>query len=303
MRRWIWVAVLAALTMLLAAACGVEEEVPADTPGAEVTAEETVVEHGPSEVILATTTSTYDSGLLDVLVPLFEEETGYNVKIIAVGTGQALAMAERGDADVLLVHAPSSEKVLVDSGAAINRMLVMHNDFIIVGSSDDAAAIAGMTSAVDALAAIYEAGATFISRGDDSGTHKRELSLWEEATLEPEGESWYEQSGQGMGATLQIANQKEAYTLSDRGTYLAQSENLDLVVRVEDDPLLLNVYSVMQVNPDEFDLVNGPGGEAFAEFMVSETAQEVIRDFGVEEFGEPLFIPDADKTYEDLGLE
>jgi tungstate transport system substrate-binding protein len=298
-----WVGVLAAVTMLLAVACGDDEEAPAETPGAEATAEETVVERGPSEVILATTTSTYDSGLLDVLVPLFEEESGYNVKIIAVGTGQALTMGERGDADVLLVHAPSSEKELVDSGAAINRMLVMHNDFVILGSEGDPAAIAGMTSAVDALAAIFEAGATFVSRGDDSGTNKRELSLWEEAALDPEGESWYEQSGQGMGATLQIANQKEAYTLSDRGTYLAQSENLDLVVLVEGDPLLLNVYSVMQVNPEGFDLVNGPGGEAFAQFMISETAQEVIRDVGVEEFGEPLFIPDADKTYEDLGPE
>jgi tungstate transport system substrate-binding protein len=302
-RHWMWVAALVALTMLLSGACGDEEEAPAETPGAEVTAEETVVERGPSEVILATTTSTYDSGLLDVLVPRFEDETGSTMKIIAVGTGQALAMGERGDADVLLVHAPSSEKELVDSDAAINRMLVMHNDFVIVGPEDDPAAIAGMTSAVEALTTVYEAGAAFIGRGDDSGTHKRELSLWEEAALDPEGESWYAQSGQGMGATLQIANQKQAYTLSDRGTYLAQSENLDLVVLVEGDPLLLNVYSVMQVNPEMFDLVNGPGGEAFAEFMVSETTQEVIRDFGVEEFGEPLFIPDADKTYEDLGLE
>ncbi len=303
MRRWMWVALVAAVTMLLAVACGDDEGTPVETPGGEATAAETAVEHGPSDVILATTTSTQDSGLLDVLVPLFEDETGYNVKVIAVGTGQALAMGERGDADVLLVHAPDSEKELVDSGAAINRMLVMHNDFVIVGPEDDPAGVAGMTSAVDALAAIYEAGATFISRGDDSGTNKRELSLWEEAALDPEGESWYEQSGQGMGATLQIANQKEAYTLSDRGTFLAQSENLDLVVLVEGDPLLLNVYSVMQVNPDMFDLVNGPGGQAFAEFMVSETAQEAIRDFGVDEFGEPLFIPDADKTYEDLGLE
>jgi tungstate transport system substrate-binding protein len=280
LRPWVWLGALAVLAMLLAAACG-----------------------GEDEFILATTTSTQDSGLLDVLVPEFEEESGYDVKIIAVGTGEALAMGERGDADVLLVHAPSSEKPLVESGAAIDRRLVMHNDFIIVGPENDPAGVEGMTSAVEAFAAIYDAGATFISRGDDSGTHKREVSLWEEAGLDPEGESWYEQSGQGMGATLQIANQKDAYTLSDRGTYLAQKKNLDLVVLVEGDPLLLNVYSVMQVNPERFDLVNGPGGQAFAEFMVSDGAQEIIRDFGVEEFGQPLFIPDADKTYAELGLE
>jgi tungstate transport system substrate-binding protein len=294
-------------------ACGREEGAPvktpevqataAQTPQAEATEAGTPGEHGPTEVILATTTSTYDSGLLDVLVPEFEKGTDYNVKVIAVGTGQALAMGGRGDADALLVHAPSSEKELVDSGAAINRRLVMHNDFVIVGPEDDPAGIEGMTLAAEALAAIHDAGATFISRGDDSGTHKREMSLWNGAGLDPEGQSWYEQSGQGMGATLQIANQKDAYTLSDRGTYLAQSKNLNLVVLVEGDPLLLNVYSVMQVNPERFDLVNGPGGEAFVEFMISEKVQEIIRDFRVEEFGEPLFIPDADKTYEELGLE
>lgn len=303
MRRWVSVAALAVLSTLVAGACGDDEEATRQTPQGEATATETPEERGPKDIILATTTSTYDSGLLDVLVPGFEKESDYNVKVIAVGTGEALAMGERGDADVLLVHAPSSEKPLVESGAAIDRRLVMHNDFIIVGPESDPAGIQGMTSASDALAAVYDAGATFISRGDDSGTHKREVSLWEEAALEPEGRSWYGQSGQGMGATLQIANQKDAYTLSDRGTYLSQSENLDLVVLVEGDPLLLNVYSVMQVNPDRFDLVNGPGGKAFADFMVSDAAQGIIRDFGVEEFGQPLFIPDADKTYAELGLD
>jgi tungstate transport system substrate-binding protein len=313
MRRWAWIGAVMVLAMLVAVGCGEEEEAApqtpqaqataAETPQAEATAAETPVERGPKDIILATTTSTQDSGLLDVLVPEFEEDTGYNVKVIAVGTGQALAMGERGDADALLVHAPSSEKELVDSGAAINRRLVMHNDFIIVGPESDPAGIGGMTLAAEALTTIYDAGAAFISRGDDSGTHKREMSLWDEAGLDPEGQSWYEQSGQGMGATLQIANQKDAYTLSDRGTYLAQSKNLNLVVLVEGDPLLLNVYSVMQVNPERFDLVNGPGGEAFVEFMISDKVQEIIRDFRVEEFGEPLFIPDADKTYEELGIE
>jgi len=276
--RCMWMALLGALAMLVAVGCG----------------------GGGNEVILATTTSTYDSGLLDTLVPIFEEETDYGVKIIAVGTGQALAMGERGDADVLLVHAPSAELELVESGAAINRQLVMHNDFIIVGPESDPAGIEGMTLAADAFATIYDNEATFISRGDDSGTHKKEKAIWEDAGLDPEGKSWYEQSGQGMGATLQIANQKGAYILSDRGTYLAQSENLELVVLVEGDPVFFNVYHVMQVNPDKFSKVNGPGGAAFVEFMISEEAQNIIRDFGVDKFGQPLFIPDAGKDESEL---
>jgi tungstate transport system substrate-binding protein len=276
--RWMWMALLGVLAIVMAVGCG----------------------GGGEEVILATTTSTYDSGLLDTLVPKFEGQTDYEVKIIAVGTGQALAMGERGDADVLLVHAPSSEMELVESGAAINRQLVMHNDFIIVGSEDDPAGIEGMTSATDALAAIYDNEATFISRGDDSGTHKKEKAIWEDAGLDPEGKSWYEQSGQGMGATLQIANQKDAYTLSDRGTYLAQSENLELVVLVEGDPVFFNVYHVMQVNPEKFDKVNDEGGAAFVDFMISEEVQNIIKDFGVDKFGQPLFIPDAGKDESEL---
>jgi tungstate transport system substrate-binding protein len=315
MKRWIWTALLvllAALAVLVVAGCDEEEEESTGTPQATVAATQTVqattaatqaatataaptqVERGPKDIILATTTSTQDTGLLDELVPIFEDESDYNVKVIAVGSGQALAMGERGDADVLLVHAPSSEVALVDSGAAINRQLVMHNDFIIVGPEDDPAGIKGMTAA-DGLAAIYDNGATFVSRGDDSGTHKAELALWKKASLDPAGQSWYEESGQGMAATLTIANQKDAYTLADRGTYLSQEKNLDLVVLVEGDPALFNVYHVMQVNPDEFDLVNGPGGEAFVEFMVSDATQAIIKDFGVDKYGQPLFIPDAGK--------
>ena len=279
MTRWMWMALVGALAILMAVGCG----------------------GGGEEVILATTTSTYDSGLLDALVPDFEDQTDYEVKIIAVGTGQALAMGERGDADVLLVHAPSSELELVESGAAINRQLVMHNDFIIIGPEGDPADIEGTTSAADAFATIHESEATFISRGDDSGTHKREKEIWEDAGLDPEGQSWYKQSGQGMGATLQIANQKDSYTLSDRGTYLALSENLELVVLVEGDPVLFNVYHVMQVNPDKFDKVNGLGGAAFVDFMISDATQAVIKDFGVDKFGRPLFIPDAGKDESDLG--
>jgi len=297
-RRWIWSTLLAVFTvvaMLVVVGCGEEEEAATQTPQVQATEVPTPVERGPKDIILATTTSTQDSGLLDVLVPIFEEQTHYNVKVIAVGSGQALAMGERGDADVLLAHAPSSEMDLVNKGAAINRQLVMHNDFIIVGPDKDPAGIKGMSSAADAFAAIYEKGATFISRGDDSGTDKAEKAIWKKAGLNPEGQSWYEETGQGMAATLQVANQKDAYTLSDRGTYLAQQKNLDLVVLVEGDPALFNVYHVMQVNPAKFDLVNGPGGAAFVEFMVSDATQAIIKDFGVDKFGQALFIPDAGK--------
>ena len=322
MKRWMWaalLAVLAALAVLVVAACNDEEEAATQTPkataaatqtaavqatatatqAAQVTATATQIVRGPKDIILATTTSTQDTGLLDTLVPMFDEQTGYNVKVIAVGSGQALAMGQRGDADVLLVHAPSSEVPLVDSGAAINRQLVMHNDFIIVGPESDPGGVKGMT-AVDALTAIYNKGATFVNRGDDSGTDKAEKALWKKAGVDPAGQSWYEQSGQGMGASLQIANQTNAYILADRGTYLATRENLDLVILVEGDPALFNIYHVMQVNPEKFDLVNGPGGAAFVEFMVSDATQAIIKDFGVDKYGQPLFIPDAGKDESQL---
>ena len=272
---------------------------PSGTPAAATGTP--VVREGPKDVILATTTSTQDTGLLDVLVPMFEEDSGYNVKVIAVGTGQALAMGERGDADVMLVHAPSSEKKLVDAGVGIDRRLVMHNDFVLLGPESDPAGVKGTTTGVDALTKIFDKGAAFISRGDDSGTDKLEKALWKKANLDPKGKSWYEETGQGMGASLQVANQRDAYIVADRGTFLA-SKSLSLVIVLEGDPALLNVYSVMQVNPEKFDLVNGPGGKAFADFMVSDEAQNVIKDFGVDKYGQALFTPDAGKTYESLGL-
>ena len=256
---------------------------------------------GGKVVILATTTSTQDSGLLDVLVPAFEEGTDYNVKVIAVGTGLALEMGRRGDADVLLVHAPSVEEAFVAEGYGTNRRLVMHNDFIVVGPADDPAGVLDASDALAALRAIAQAGASFISRGDDSGTHKLERSLWEELDIDPDGESWYAESGQGMGATIQIANQRDAYTISDRATYLAQLENLDLVVLHEGDPRLLNIYHVMQVDPERFSGVHGSGAQAFVAFLVSDGAQALIADFGVDRYGRPLFVPDAGKQEADLG--
>lgn len=246
------------------------------------------------DVILATTTSTQDSGLLDVLVPMFEEKTGYRVKTIAVGTGQALAMGGRGEADVLLVHAPDAEEEAVARGTAVNRRLVMHNTFVIVGPSQDPAKVRGSKTASQALARIAALGATFISRGDGSGTHQKELSLWSLAGVKPgPGGRWYQESGSGMGLTLNIASEKNAYTLTDRATYLALRGKLGLEILLERDPLLFNIYHVMQVNPKVFSKVNALGGKAFVEFLVSREAQEAIGKFGVDKFGEPMFFPDA----------
>ena len=255
-------------------------------------------------LILATTTSTQDSGLLDVLVPMFEEQTGFTVQTVAVGTGAALAMAEEGNADVLLVHAPASELPLMESGDCKDRMLVMHNDFIVVGPAADPAGIKGNAVAADAFAMIAAAEANFISRGDDSGTNKKELSIWKKAAHDPNTDkpAWYIESGQGMGATLTIASEKEAYTLTDRATYLANQENLDLEILVQGDAILLNVYHVMTVNPEKWPEANYAGALAFAEFMTNSDTQDVIGQFGVDKFGQPLFFPDADKTDADLGL-
>ena len=250
-------------------------------------------------VILATTTSTQDSGLLDVLVPIFQKKTGYTVKTISVGTGQALALAAKGEADVCLVHAPDAEKKYVADGLLLNRRLVMHNDFVVVGPGGDPAKLRGIRSAVDAFRRIAEARALFVSRGDNSGTHQLEGKLWAEAKGHPGG-AWYLQAGQGMGATLVIASEKQAYALADRGSYLTFKKRVHLEVLVEKDPILLNIYSVLEANPARFPRVNAAGGKAFADFVVSKEAQDIIRTFGVEKFGEPLFFPDAGKREEAL---
>ncbi|GGK32767.1 tungsten ABC transporter substrate-binding protein [Caldalkalibacillus thermarum] len=249
---------------------------------------------GDKEMILATTTSTQDSGLLDELLPLFEEKTGYIVKTIAVGTGQALAMGEKGEADALLTHAPDAEQELERSGDVINRKRVMYNDFIIIGPVSDPAGIKGQP--VDtAFKQIADANALFVSRGDDSGTHKKELSIWESTGIDPQGQEWYVETGQGMGDTLNVAAEREGYTLTDRGTYLAFKHLLDnMEVMVEGDESLLNIYHVMQVNPEKSEMINSEAAEAFVSFMVSEEVQHIIASFGVDTYGEPLFFPYAE---------
>jgi tungstate transport system substrate-binding protein len=250
-------------------------------------------------VILSTTTSTQDSGLLDVLVPTFEKQSGLTVKTISVGTGQALALAARGEADVTLAHAPALEKKYVEDGRMRNRRLVMYNDFVIIGPEDDPAKIKGMAKAVDALKRVAASGSRFVSRGDKSGTHVLEQGLWKQAGIEP-GAPWYIESGQGMGATLGIANDRRAYTVTDRGTYLAFGKRIALPVLVEKDRPLLNVYSVMEVNPANGPRVNAAGGKAFADFMLKPEVQAVIRTFGVDKYGQALFVPIAGKKDEDF---
>jgi tungstate transport system substrate-binding protein len=253
-------------------------------------------------VILATTTSTQDSGLLDVLIPVFEKETGFFVKTISVGSGQAMKMGEKGEADVLLVHSPDAEKAFVTQGFGINRMLVMHNDFIIVGPPADPAKIKGMKSTKDALKMIAQSGTLFLSRGDNSGTHAKEKGLWKAAGVVAEGQKWFQQTGLGMGQTLNVAAEKKGYTLTDRATYLALKKNLGLDILIEGEPLLLNIYHVIEVNPVKWPKVNTAGAKAFADFMVSKKTQEIISKFGVDKYGSPLFFPDAGKKPESLGL-
>jgi tungstate transport system substrate-binding protein len=252
-------------------------------------------------VILATTTSTQDSGLLDVMIPVFEKKTGYFVKTISVGSGQAIAMGQKGEADVLLVHSPDAEMKIVADGSGINRRLVMHNDYIVVGPPSDPAKIKGSKTTVDAFKKIANASSIFMSRGDNSGTHSKEKQVWKEAGVKYEGEKWYQQTGLGMGQTLNVSSEKKAYTLADRGTYLALKKRLDLAVLAEGDAILLNIYHVIEVNPTKFSKVNAAGGKAFADFMVSKEAQDMIKTFGVEKFGSPLFFPDAGKKVEELG--
>lgn len=252
-------------------------------------------------LILATTTSTQDSGLLDQLIPLFEKESGYFIKTIAVGSGQAMKMGEKGEADVLLVHSPEAEKKFMADGFGSSRKLVMHNDFILVGPPSDPAQLKGVKTSA-AFKKIADSQMTFLSRGDNSGTHAKEKELWKGAGVNPDGQKWYQQTGLGMGQTLSVAAEKKGYTLTDRATYLALKKNLGLVILLERDSKLLNIYHVIDVNIARWPKVNGAGAKAFADFMVSKKAQDVIAGFGVDKFGAPLFFPDAGKKSEELGL-
>jgi tungstate transport system substrate-binding protein len=252
-------------------------------------------------IVMATTTSTQDSGLLDVLIPIFEKKTGYFMKTIAVGSGQAMAMGQKGEADVLLVHSPAAEKKFVAEGYGINRRIIMHNDYIVVGPSEDPAKIKGIKGTPEVFKKIASAGSLFLSRSDKSGTHSKEMAIWKEAGINPEGQKWYQQTGLGMGQTLNVTSEKKGYTLADRGTYLALKKNLSLDILAEGDAILLNVYHVIEVNPAKWPKVNAAGAKAFADFMVSKEVQDIIKTFGVDKFGSPLFFPDAGKKEEDLG--
>ncbi len=216
------------------------------------------------------------------------------MKTVAVGSGAALKMGEEGNADVLMVHSPAAEKTLVEGGFGINRQLLMHNTFLVVGAPADPAGINGMTSAPDAFTKIADTKSTFVSRGDESGTEAKEKTIWKAAGITPEGD-WYIQSGQGMGATLQIASEKKGYTLTDKATWLATKANLDLQAMVEADPLLFNVYHMIEVNPDKWPKVNAAGAAAFSQFVLSPEGQAIIGEFGVDKYGEQLFVPDAGK--------
>ena len=247
----------------------------------------------PTSLILATTTSTADTGLLDYLLPEFEKAYKVKVKPIAVGSGEALKMGERGDADVLLVHAKSDEEAFVKSGFGLERVEVMYNDFVILGPQADPAGIKGDKSAVDAFKKIADAGATFVSRGDDSGTNKKELNLWAAAGVNPVGQPWYLETGQGMGETITVTDQKQGYTLSDRATYLARKDTPQIVILIEGDRQLLNPYSVIVVNPEKHPglKLNTKGAGDFVEFMTCKKGQEMIGAY--KKNGVVLFHPDA----------
>ncbi|PAB59981.1 tungsten ABC transporter substrate-binding protein [Anaeromicrobium sediminis] len=268
--------------------CGKKEE-----PASQETSAPAPVEEKAS-IILATTTSTENSGLLDNILPDFTEKAGIDVKVVAVGTGKALQMGRDGEADVLLVHAKSSEEKFVSEGHGVNRSDVMYNDFIIIGPKDDPAKLKEKcpNDVIGALKNIMDSESKFVSRGDDSGTHKKEKKFWTEASVEPSGD-WYVSAGKGMGDVIQMTNELQGYTMSDRATYLSMKDKLDLEILVEGDSKLFNQYGVIPVNPDKNEKINKAGADEFVKWILSEETQKLIGEFGKEKFGQPLFIPNA----------
>lgn len=274
MKRFIAVVLSLLLVLGVFAGCGTQEK-----KEAEVKKPENPI------IRLATTTSTKDSGLLDVLLPVFEEETGYEVEVLSMGTGKAIKTGELGDADVILVHARAAEDKFVSDGFGVNRKDVMYNDFVIVGSPDDPAGIKGL-GVSKALAKIVESKKTFVSRGDNSGTNKKEMELWKKAGIKPEGD-WYQAVNKGMGDTLNMTNEEKAYTLADRGTYIKMEENIELVVLVEGSKVLFNPYGIIAVNPEKHPDVNNKGAMSLIEFITSEKAKDLIDGYTLK--GKQLF--------------
>lgn len=290
MKKRKYLSILATVLILavMLSGCAGNQPTPAPTPNPT---EQPV----NKEIIMATTTSTQDSGLLDFLLPEFTKDTGYDIKVIAVGTGQAIKMGEDGEADVLLVHAKSSEEEFVKAGHGIERFDVMYNDFVLVGPKDDKIVRENSQGKVaTALKYMSENKIKFISRGDDSGTHKAELKLWKAAGIEPAGD-WYVSAGKGMGAVIQMADEMKAYSLTDRATYLAMKDKTELDIIVENDPSLYNQYGVIAVNPNKNDKINNKGAQAFVDWILSEKVQKLIGQFGMDKYGQSLFIPNAKK--------
>ena len=302
MKKFMTLTLSGILALSLLTGCGAKAESSAQAPVEveevveEVIEEEAVETQEPDnkDVILSTTTSTQDSGLLDFLLPIFTEDSGYTIKTIAVGTGKALQMGIDGEADVLLVHAKASELEFVEEGHGTVRHDVMYNDFVLVGPKDDPAGLKEQfpDNILEGLKAIESNSATFVSRGDDSGTHKKELSIWEAASIEPSGE-WYLSAGSGMADVLKMADEMQAYTMTDRATYLSMKTDLDLDVIIEGDENLFNQYGIIPVNPDKGEIINNEGALAFMEWILSEKGQDLIKEFGVEEYGQPLFVPNG----------
>lgn len=281
---------------MLLGACGDDDAAPTDDAhGSATAASSATVLPGGDELILATTTSTQDSGLLDVLIPLYERETGDHVKVIAVGSGAAMQMGERGDADVLLVHSPAAEETFMKAGNGESRSRLMYNDFVIVGTPDDRAAIKGGRDASAAMLSIAQAQASWVSRGDESGTYAKEKELWAAAKVElPKGKPWYAETGQGMAATLTITGERGGYTLTDRATWLSTADRQRLPLLVEGDSRLFNVYHVIVVDPAKHPDLNVEAARRFKAFILGAEAQQLVGDFGKAKYGVSLFTPYPD---------